>query len=126
MKVEEGLLDVIGALAGGRVFPRLPQPVEFPCIRYTRISTTRRLTIDAQNAGVTEVTFQVDCMAESYLEAKTLADEVRVLLHTYRGAWGDLTAQLVHLQGENDFAEQDGDRITHWVSQRYQVWTEAD
>ena len=112
-------------LAVSRVYPRLPQGVTFPAIRYQRINTVREQALDG-NVGVTEVTVQVDCMAESYVSAKTLADEVRVILHGFTGAWGTLTARHVLLDTENDFYEQDGDRVTHWVTQRYRVWTDMD
>lgn len=112
-------------LAESRVYPRLPQGVVFPAIRYQRITATRTQSLDA-NVGVTEVTMQVDCMAESYSQAKTLADSVRVILHGFRGVWGTLTARHVSLDTENDFYEQDGDRVTHWVTQRYRIWTNMD
>lgn len=112
-------------LAESRVYPRLPQGVIFPAIRYQRITATRTQSLDA-NVGVTEVTMQVDCMAESYSQAKTLADSVRVILHGFRGVWGTLTARHVSLDTENDFYEQDGDRVTHWVTQRYRIWTNMD
>ena len=112
-------------LAGSRVYPRLPQGVTFPAIRYQRINTVRQQSLDA-NVGVTEATVQIDCMAESYSQAKTLADSVRVILHGYSGAWSTLTARNVSLDTENDFYEQDGDRVTHWVTQRYRIWTNMD
>jgi hypothetical protein len=110
------------AIAGGRIYPRLPQNVTFPAVRYARITTSRNQSLTGA-VGVTEASLQVDCMADTYAEAKTLADSVRTLLHGYRGAWGTLKAHLVHLETENDFSEQDGDKVTHWVSQRYAVHT---
>lgn len=128
--LEKGLYTMLAGsspqtTAASRVYPRLPQAVTFPAIRYQRILTTRNHSLDA-NVGVTEATVQVDCMAGSYSEAKTLADEVRAILHGYRGAWGALVARHVTLETENDFYEQDGDEITHWVTQRYRIWTNMD
>lgn len=128
--LEQGLYSkLIGnspmTLAGVRVYPRTPQSPTFPLVRYTRLTTSRSLALDG-NVGVTDATIQIDCMAESYSDAKTLADSVRVILHGYTGAWNTLTARLVKLETENDFSEQDGDRVIHWVSQRYRVWTDMD
>lgn len=129
-ELEKGLVTKLTGnspqtLAGNRVYPRLPQDVKFPAIRYQRITSSRQHALDAA-VGVTEVTMQVDCMADTYSAAKTLADSVRVILHGYRGTWGTLTAQHTTLETENDFYEQDGDRVTHWVSQRYRVWTDMN
>lgn len=124
IELEKGLVDLLDGLAG--VHPRLPQPPTFPCIRYQRIYTTRQNGVDGSNIGVTEVGMQVDCMAETYTEAKTLADSVRGILHGYVGSWGTLTAHFVTLQTENDFSDVDGDNFTHWVSMRFQIWTNMD
>jgi hypothetical protein len=128
-ELEKGLYALLAGTspqtAGGRIYPRLPQQVTFPAIRYQRIMAMRNHALDAV-VGVTDVTVQVDCMATSYSEAKALADSVRTLLHGYRGTWGTLKAHLVSLETENDFYEQEGDRLTHWVSQRYRIWTNMD
>lgn len=123
-ELEKGLVTVLAGVGVAR--PRLPQPPTFPAIRYQRISTVRTNSIDGANVGVTEAGMQIDCMASTYDAAKTLADSVRGVLHGYTGSWGSLTARFVHLQVENDLQEQDGDKVTHWVSQRYQIWTDMD
>lgn len=129
--LEKGLKTVLNGTA--TVFPRLPRTPTFPLVRFQRIYTTRMNAIDGSNVGVTEAGMQLDCMAETYDEAKLLADSVRGVLHGYTGVWGAITspethllARFVNLQTENDFYEQDGDRITHWVSQRYQIWTNME
>ena len=125
--LEKGLYSLLAGqtTALSRVYPRLPEQVTFPAIRYQRISTVRQHSLDA-TVGVTEAGIQVDCMAKTYSQAKTLADEVRVILHGYSGTWSTLIARHVTLSTENDFSEQDGDRVTHWVTQRYRVWTNMD
>lgn len=124
VELEKGLIAVLAGVGVAR--PQLPQPPTFPAIRYQRISTNRINSVDGSNIGVTEVSIQIDCMHSSYLGAKVLADSVREVLHGYIGAWGALTARFVHLQTENDLSAQDGDKVTHWVSQRYQIWTDMD
>jgi len=129
-ELEKGLYSILSGQspelsAGSRIYPRLPQGVTFPAIRYQRITTNRPLSLDGA-VGVVEATVQVDCLATTYAEAKALADAVRGTLHAYVGAWGTLKARLVKLQTENDFYDQEGDDITHWVTQRYQIWTDMD
>ena len=126
--LEKGLYaKLIGGstLAKKRVYPSVPQKATYPLIRYQRITTERNLALDG-NVGVTEATIQVDCMAKSYSDSKTLADEVRVLLHGYKGAWSTLTARLIKLDTENEFSEHDGDNVTYRVTHRYRLWTDMD
>lgn len=128
--LEKGFVALVSGnspqtLAADRVYPRLPQGVTFPVIHYLRVATTRTQSING-NVGVTETTLVVECIAESYSEAKTLADEVRVILHGYRGAWSTLKCHNVKIESETDDYEQDGDRVTHWVTQVYRIWTDMD
>lgn len=130
VELEKGLYSMLSGnspqtTAGSRIYPRLPQGVTFPAIRYQRITATRMQSLDA-NVGVTEVTMQVDCLAPTYSACKTLADEVRAILHGYQGTWGALKARLVTLESENDLEHIDGDDVTHWVVQRYRIHTDMD
>ena len=129
-ELEKGLFSVLSGnspqtSAASRIYPRLPQNVTYPAIRYQRISTERNLAITGP-VGVNSATVQVDCRAESYSECKSLADEVRSILHGYRGVWGTLTARLVDLESENDLEYQDGDEVLHWVVQRYRIYTDMN
>jgi hypothetical protein len=129
-ELEKGLFSLLSGnspqtTAASRIYPRLPQGVTFPAIMYTRLSTNRNHAIDG-TVGVTEALIAVDCIAESYSEAKTLADEVRSILHGYRGAWSTLSCRLTSLTNESEDSEQDGDRVTHWVTQTYRIWTNMD
>jgi len=124
IELEKGLVSVLSGTA--TCYPRIPQKPTYPLVRYQRGTTDRVNNIGGGNSGPTEATLQVDCIASTYDAAKTLADSVRGVLHGYIGTWGTLTAHFVTLQVENDFYEEDGDRVTHWVSQRYQIWTNMD
>lgn len=129
-ELEKGLYSMLNGnspqtAAGSRIYPRLPQGVTHPAIRYQRISTERKQAIDG-NVGVAMASVQVDCIAESYSGCKSLADEVRAILHGYRGAWGTLIARNVVLETENDLDYIDGDDVLHWVSQRYSIHTNMD
>lgn len=127
--MEKGLVAVLldtPAVANGRVFPRLPQHPTFPLVRYQLITVERVNDIGGLNVGPTQFTVQLDCMARSYLEAKTLAASVFDRLNGYNGTWGTDVCRFCTIDTENDSYEQDGDDITHWVSQRYQIWTNND
>jgi len=128
--LEKGLYSLIAGkspqtAAQTRVYPRVPQEPIYPLCRYQRVSVTRQQSLDS-NVGVAQAVLQVDCMATSYSDAKALADEIRSTLHGYSGAWGTLTAHNTVLEMEIDTDEQEGDRVTHWVTQRYRVYTNMD
>lgn len=125
---EQGLYAKLAAsstLAAKRIYPRLPEGVTFPAILYTRIGTSRQQAIDG-NVGVTEAMVAIECVAANYSDSKTLADEVRTALHGYRGAWSTLICRHITLENETESTEQDGDRVTHWVTQIYRIWTNMD
>lgn len=123
-ELEKGLRTLLTGTV--KVHPRVPQRPTFPLARFQRVYTTRTNAVDGENVGVTEVGIQLDIMSDSYSEAKATADSVRAVLHGYSGAWGTLTARFVHLETETDAYEQDGDNVTHWVTQRYRIWTNMD
>ena len=125
--LEKGLYSKLSGqtTAKDRIYPRLPEQVIYPAIRYQRISTVRVHAIDGA-VGVTDALIQIDCVAKTYSQAKTLADEVRVILHGYTGTWGTLIARHVTLDMETDDYDQDGDRVTHWIMQQYRIWTNMD
>ena len=122
--LEKGLVTVLTATA--TCYPRVVQPAAFPLVRYQLIYITRDVSIDGSKVGVTEAGLQLDCMATTYDGAKTLADAVRGVLHAYSGSWGTLVARFVELENETDAYEQEGDKVIHWVSQRYKVWTDME
>lgn len=119
-------LKVNPAIAGGRIFPRLPQNPTFPLVRYQLINVDRTNDITGSNVGPSQFTVQIDCMARTYDESKTLAASVFTRLNGYNGTWGTNICRFCTIDTENDFYEQDGDDITHWVSQRYMIWTNND
>jgi hypothetical protein len=118
--IETGL-PVLLAPVTNKVYPRVPQGVALPYIRYQRISTQRGVNIDASRGGVNQYDIQIDCMAASYAEAKQLAKQVESVMHLYRGAFGSYDCQLAVLESESDFEEIDGEHVTHWVAQRYSL-----
>lgn len=71
----------IGAIVSTRVYPiKLPQKPTYEAITYQRISNT------AQNGStnIRESRWQIDCWAETYAEAHTLANAVKAGLEEYR------------------------------------------
>ena len=127
--MEEGLVSVLKtatAIAGGRIYPRLPQNPTFPLVRYQLINVDRVNDITGENVGPSKFTLQIDCMARNYADAKTLGASVFARLNGYNGTWGSSVCRFCTIDTESDFYEQDGDDVTHWVTQRYSIWTNND
>ena len=129
--LEQGLYSVLAGnspqtSAAGRIYPRLPQNVTHPALRYQLITVERQRGLAAGRVGVTAATVQIDCLAESYSACKTLADEVRAILDEYVGTWGTLVCRLCLLETEDDLEYIDGDEVRHWVAQRYRISTNMD
>jgi len=128
--LEKGLFSMLSGnspqtSAASRIYPRIAQGATLPAVRYQRISTQRTLSLD-DKVGVTNAVVQVDCLADTYSECKTLADEVRSILHGYQGAWGSLQCRLCDLETEIDLEYIDGDDVQHWVTQRYRIHTDME
>lgn len=128
--LEQGLFSLLSGnspqtTAASRIYPRLPQGVTFPAIVYTRTGSSRMQSIDG-NVGITDTTLMISMGAEDYSTVKTLADEVRTILHGYSGAWSTLKCHNCVLEDEFEELEQEGDRVTHWVAHIYRIWTNMD
>ena len=81
---------------------RLPQDVTLPAMMYRRISGQRIRSIQGPT-GLAHPLIELSVYSKSYLEAKELAAEVRVLLDGFRGVIG--SGSLV----ENIIIENDQD-----------------
>jgi hypothetical protein len=71
--------------AGGRVRPLLLlQDPDYPAISYQKISETRLHNM-GQDSGTRMVRGQVNCWAETYADARSLAEEVEGRLSRFSG-----------------------------------------
>ena len=82
----------VSALVGSRVYPLyLPQDPTLPAVTYQQISRVRR----SERSTVSRVRVQFDCWAQTYREARQLADTLRPALDGY------------HAQGAPNIVEAD-------------------
>lgn len=126
MTIEEGLYDYlstnvgVSAIVGTRVYPgTLPQNWTKPAISYQRVSGVRFRNL-AGPAGRATPRIQIDCWAESYSGARTLAEAVRSAMDGYAGLMGTTTVGSVVLESDIDFYEPDTDiyrvSMDFWIS----------
>jgi hypothetical protein len=94
----------ISALIGDRVYPvRLPQGVTLPAVTYQRVAGGEDLT--HSGAGPARALVQVDCWANGYDAALTLAAAVRAALAGHRGAMGTARYVAVRIVNAIDLPE---------------------
>lgn len=95
---------------GVKVYPsRLPQDVTLPAVMYRRISGQRIRSIDGAT-GLAKPRFELNAYAESYVEAKNLANEMRTLFDGFRGVIGagTLVENIVFDNDQDTFDDDTG------------------
>lgn len=99
MTIEEGLVafvlaqSAITTLIGTRIMPApLRQDCVLPAISYQLISVRDDVLHDGPQ-GLPDARIQIDCWADTYAGAKTLAAAVKTTVHAYRGTMGSVNVQ---------------------------------
>jgi hypothetical protein len=126
---EEFLRSKIETATSCLAYPQVvPESASVPFVVYARVSTTR------ESLGVAGVTFpatgifSVEIYADTYSQAKTIADQIRVALANFRDISTAATILSVLLSDERDgdpvfFNGQD--KPTYMVEHSYQIrWAE--
>lgn len=96
--------------AGERVYPRkLKQGAQLPALVYFKVSPGVNYVSNGESSVKTP-RYQVNCWAETYLEARTLAEEVKTLLSGYAGAMGNETVTAAFIENEQDDDDPETER----------------
>lgn len=114
---------------GHRVYPHLAPAVDsLPFISWRRLSIRREQTL-SDPMGVPFVQVEYLMFAESYLEARQIADAVRAVLDGYNGSFDNTTVRQTSLDAEEDqTVALDGSEVpnAYAVSQTYEIlWQET-
>lgn len=76
----------LAALVRDRIYPvKLPQKVTLPAVAYRRAATAREV-LDGADPGIARVKFEVCACAGTWLEARQVAQQVRLALERW---WDD-------------------------------------
>lgn len=134
--IEEALVyllksnSTIKAMVGERIGPKpAPQDWDFPRIVYQLVTGERERSLTGPS-GLAHPRIQIEAVALTYAETKTLAQAIRVLLDGYGGRVPAEGGRLIHdieLQGEHDDPENpkdSGDRPVRRVILDFEVWHE--
>lgn len=113
MGIEAGLRSflladpAIVALVGARIRPwGMGKTDAFPRVRYHRVDGPRLRTLKGQR-GVVHPRFQLDCEAETYTEARDVADAIRDRVDPndgtpFSGLMGDVWVQSIRVESDPD------------------------
>lgn len=107
--IEKGLLTLLKSTltpTASSIYAQfLPQDSSFPAITFSKVSGPREYCHDGQIYA--EPRMQIDCWAKGYLEAKTLAENVRVALSGYTGTFDSKKVMACFLVNETDIYDPD-------------------
>jgi hypothetical protein len=114
---------------GYRVYPHLAPAVDdLPFINWRRRSIAREQTM-AGPMGVPTVTLEYAIFAETYLEARQIADAMRAVLDGFTGRFDNTFVRHTSLDGEDDnVVSLDGSEVpnAYAVTQTYDIlWQET-
>lgn len=116
--IEADLIARLVALGLAPVFPvRIPQGGASPCVVVTMQSQQRPNETFCGTATAVEAEYQIDSISKSYLEAKEIADAVRVSLSGFTGLMGETDIDRVLLETAQDLT--DAEPGLYRVSQTY-------
>lgn len=91
------------SLVGDRVFPRkLPQDAALPAIVYRRIGPTERALSQSGPDGLADARFQFDIWADDPDVADAVAEQLRLVLHGYRGSMGEVEVGVSRVVNDLD------------------------
>lgn len=97
----------LAALVGTRIYPRRwPRNPVFPLVAYRRISTHRELTHSGPS-DLADPRIQFDVVATDPDTADAVAEQLRLALHGYRGAMGDVPVGSVRVVNDLDDEHSD-------------------
>lgn len=100
--IEYALKSLINGLCGGRVeYVNAPQDTEIPYIVLQKISAPRVHSHDGAS-GLARARFQFTVFAETYKEAKEIAQAMQAILQGYSGTSEDVEIQAILYDNETD------------------------
>lgn len=91
----------ITALVGSRVYVnKAPQKAALPYIIITQLGSEEFKSLDATTSTLRMLTLDIDCKADRFVEAESVANAVRTYLDDYSGTAGSYTIGAVLMNSE--------------------------
>lgn len=113
-------LSDAGTAAGSRFYPNtLPQSPTLPAVRYLQVSDPPEHT-QSGRSSLRHPRWQLDCYAETYIAARTLAEQLVSLADGYSGQMGATTCYAGFQENARDNYDPETGR--HWVTLDFEFW----
>jgi len=107
-------MSTLGTSAGARFYPNsLPQGVTYPAVKYFEVSNPQSYTHSGRSA-FQEPRWQLDCWADTYLAARSLANDLKIKVAGYVGKMGTQDVQPIFYENLRD--NFDPETGKHWVT----------
>lgn len=128
--IDESLVSIlqassaVTAICGQRIYPLYArQTAAKPLVIYQRISSVREHSHDGPS-GLARPRFQFRCVANSFSEARGLADAVRGALDGYQGTVGGVRIDAILFENELDADDValDAEATAYSVLMDFFVW----
>jgi hypothetical protein len=128
--IDESLVSILAvstavtAICGQRIYPLYArQTAPKPLVIYQRISSVREHSHDGPS-GLARPRFQFRCVANSFSEARGLADAVRGALDGYQGTVGGVRIDAILFENELDADDValDAEATAYSVLMDFFVW----
>ncbi len=108
MSVEKDIRTYMGTrtaitdIVGSRIYAqKLPQEATFPSLVYNRVSTQRTYS-HSGDSSLTTPRIQYSCFAETYEDAKDLAEQIVSEMSGFKGTAGTATIYSTFVESELD------------------------
>lgn len=111
----------VTAICGQRIYPtKAPQGTQLPIVTYTRSDNNNPQTMRGPSS-LHRTTLSVDAWADTYADAKRLADALRNVLSGWHGNMDSVVVQGVFYQGDSDQpdVEESDDSVIEHVASNY-------
>lgn len=120
--------SAVSGYIGSRVYPMIaPQSATLPWICFRRSSISRETTM-GNPMGVPTVSLELQVFAETYEDAREIADAVRLVLDGFSGSQDNVVIRHTSLEAESDdFVQIGSDSLPVFqVTQSYDIlWQES-
>lgn len=106
----------VASVAGTRVYHgERPQSSALPAVVWSNTGVTREMLLDGPS-GMATAFYEVEAMAVSSADVRSLASGIRAAVHGVTGNLGGATVRLAMCTNEVDFSDTDGDmKVRHVI-----------